>query len=473
MRRIASYVVLPLAAMLVAAAPVRDPSAERLVLHLDETAPSFRPDRALGAALDGTERGGVDQILTTHNMAAMTGAGLRPLAYRSRTELGIEAWHWNPAGSWSDPADRQGYWTSSAKLGKPIRLSWGYHLPRRGDTMDEANDRDYSRLTDGDRATFWKSNPYLDSGVLKDGTAHPQWAVLRLDRKRQIDAAVIDWGEPYATRYEVQYWTGEDEYDGSGRWVSFPGGAVTDGHGGQVQLTLAAKPIETSHVRVLLEQDSGTAPPGSTDWRDRAGYAVREISFGLRRADGSFEDAVAHDPSNARQTWAHVSSTDPWHRASDRDPDLEQPGLDRVLESKLASGAPVMIPTGLLYDTPQNVRNELRYVAQRHYDVGRIEDVVAYALRRPDRRISLLLINRNASRAHSFALVSQAGQGREVPLSGPATVFSYGRQQYSWIDQGEQSHPGRDLLPARRRIAKTPLTLEVAPSSMAVVVLDR
>lgn len=699
MRRIAGCLTLPIAAILLGA----HLPPERLVLRLDAPGPSFRPNEALGAAIDGTERGGVDRILTPHNVAAMRGAGLRPLTYRLKTELGIEAWHWNPAGSWSDPAHHQGYWTSSDTLGKPIRLSWGYRLPRRGDTTDQAGDRGYSRLTDGDPATFWKSNPYLDPRALHDGVAHPQWAVLRFDKRRPIDSTVIDWGTPYATHYEVQYWTGTNEDDGDGRWVTFPNGRVTDGHGGRVELRLTAQPVETSHVRVLLEQASGAAPAASTDWRDAAGYAIRELSFGVREENGAFADAVVHAPSNVAQTWAHVSSTDPWHRAVDRDPELEQPGLDRVFTSKLNFGEPLMIPTGLFYDTPDNARAELTYITRRHYKVARVElgeepdgqyisaadygalylaafdrvdgilphvpiggpslqsaftdtwmqpdaphkwdgwlaeylrrrgrlsamqfvsfefypfddicgdmapklveqddllsqawaqldsdgwpratpriiseygfsaysgraesqltsalltadiagqwlslggkaaylfgyppnwpatdtqacagygnmmlfegdhagqahqpmpeyfaarllthawtkpgggvhrivpatlegatdgDVVAFAVRRRDGRIAIMLVNRNAHDAHAVALLSRLGNGAETPLSGPANVFSYGPAQYMWIDQGQRSHPGRDLPPVRRKSGRGPLKLELGPSSIAVVVFD-
>ncbi|HSQ96830.1 MAG TPA: discoidin domain-containing protein, partial [Croceibacterium sp.] len=333
----------------------------------------FRPNEALGAAIDGTDRGGVDRILTRHNVAAMKRAGLRSLSYRLRTELGIEAWHWNPRGSWSDPAHRQGYWTSSATVGKPINLSWGYRLPRRGDTVDQANDQGYSRLTDGDRSTIWKSNPYLDPKSVHDGVAHPQWLVVRFARAQRIDTGFIDWGTPFATRYEVQYWTGASEDDGDGRWVTFPSGRIAHGRGGRVELRLAKHAIATTHVRVLLEAGSGTGPAGSGDWRDRAGYAVREVAFGLRRTDGSFADAVTHAPSHTKQTFTHVSSTDPWHRAADRDPDLEQPGIDRIFASGLTFGQPAMLATGLLYDTPANIRSELRYLARRHYRVGRVE----------------------------------------------------------------------------------------------------
>ena len=99
-------------------------------------------------------------------------------------------------------------------------------------------------------------------------------------------------------------------------------------------------------------------------------------------------------------------------------------------------------------------------------------DVAAFALRRPDGRIAVLLVNRAAARAHSLALMARGRDGGEVPLSGPATVFGYGPRQYEWIDKGPLSHPGRDLPPVRRRAGKGPLSLELGPSSIAVVVLD-
>ncbi|HEY7807403.1 MAG TPA: discoidin domain-containing protein [Croceibacterium sp.] len=374
MRHFVRCAIISLAVMLAAGVAAGSPPTEQLLLRTYAArAKPFRPNLALGAAIDGTQRGGVDRVLTARNIAAMKRAGLRSLSYRLRTELGIEAWHWNPHGQWSDPVARQGYWTSSDVPGTPIRLSWGYRLPRRGDTVDQANDRGYSRLTDGDLASFWKSNPYLDPAVLHDGMPHPQWLVVRFDRRRRIDTAVLDWGIPFARRYEVQYWTGADEDDGDGRWVTFPGGRVTNGRGGRAKLRLAGRPIATTHVRVLLEEGSGTAPPGASDWRNRAGFAVREVSFGLQGRNGAFEDAVVHAPSHAKQTFAHVSSTDPWHRAIDRDPDLEQAGIDRIFASGLTAGQPIMMATGLLYDTPDNVAAELRYIARRHYHVGRVE----------------------------------------------------------------------------------------------------
>jgi hypothetical protein len=334
---------------------------------------AFRPESALGAALDGSEAGETARLYTPWNVARMRSAGLRPITYRLRTELGIEAWHWGDEGTWSDPAHQQGYWVSSDHPSHPLMTSYGYKLPRRGDTIDNANNLDYSRLTDGDPATFWKTNPYLDRRYTGEPQARPQWLILEFDAKTPIDAAEIAWADPYAVKYEVQYWVGDDEYDPQGRWITFLGGAVAGGAGGLSRLTLSPKPIATQFVRVLLEQSSETAPPGANDVRDHLGFAVREAGFGRRGSDGVFHDAVRHLPSHKDQTVAHVSSTDPWHRAEDRDPNLEQPGLDRVFRSGLTNGLPMMVPVGVLYDIPENAAAEIRFLKQRGYPVSQVE----------------------------------------------------------------------------------------------------
>jgi hypothetical protein len=330
----------------------------------------FRPNEAFGAALDGDGDGDTDRLYTPHNVAAMTSAGLRKVSYRLRTELGIQAWHWNPEGSWSDPDHAQGYWTSSDKPGKPIMISWGYNLPRRGNTIDNANNSSYSRLDDGDLASFWKSNPYLDTRYTHQ-PAKPQWAIVELGAAVDIDTVKIWWADPYAVHYQVQYWVGRDEYDRDGRWVAFPGGVIAAGTGGEVTLRLAPKPIHAQFLRLWLETSSGGS--GAGDIRDYLGYAVREVAFGITDAQGAFHDIVVHGQKRGAQTPTHVSSTDPWHRAVDRDRDLEQPGLDRVFRSGLTNDLPMMVPAAIFFDTPENAAAELRYLKARGYPLTQME----------------------------------------------------------------------------------------------------
>ena len=325
------------------------------------------------------EHGDVDRVYTSANIAAMRSAGLKPLTYRLRTELGVEAWHWNPRGAFSDAANRQGYWTSDAAAGAPVLTSNGYALPRRGSSVDQANNRGYSRIDDGDPATFWKSNPYLDRRFTgEDNSRHPQWILVDFGRRQRINAIRIRWGEPYARRYRVEYWQGTDPEDpqdlpDNSGWAPFPRADAERSSGGDEIRSLAAKPVKARWVRVLLTESSGSARAGSSDPRDGLGYAVRELSIGAIDADGAFHDLITHAPSPKRQTRIFVSSTDPWHAASDLDRDVEQPGFDRVYKSGLTNGLPVLIPVGLLYDTPENAAAEIKWLESRGYPLRQIE----------------------------------------------------------------------------------------------------
>jgi hypothetical protein len=116
-----------------------------------------------------------------------------------------------------------------------------------------------------------------------------------------------------------------------------------------------------------------TALPGQTDPRDAMGFAVREVGFGLQQADGSLADVVRHAQKRDDQTVVQVSSTDPWHRAVDKDLDAEQPSLEYVFKSGLAGGQPLMIPVGVFYDTPENAAAEMRYVVRRGWPVTQVE----------------------------------------------------------------------------------------------------
>lgn len=339
----------------------------------------FAPNAAMGAGVDGHEKGDVVKIYTPANLKAMRSAGLRPLTYRLRTELGIEAWHWNPQGSWSNPEREHGYWTSSPTSSTPINTCYGYRLPRRGSTIDQANNNGYSRIDDGDPATFWKSNPYLDRYYTgEDNSEHPQWFVIDLERPRPIDEIRILWGVPYATRYAVEYWIGPDaiEIDENepGRWKRFPNGSVMNGRGGSASVRLSGgRSIKARFVRVVMTTASGTAPCGSTDVRDGLGYAVREVYLGGFDRRGRFHDMLRHGTTNKTQTVIYASSTDPWHRATDLDANVEQPGFDRVFKSGLTNGRPCMIPVGLLYDSPENAVNELRFLKSRGYAFNQVE----------------------------------------------------------------------------------------------------
>src|ERR1700687_6112777 len=117
--------IQPIAAL--AQQPTQSPQTATVTVSFTPGRPANRiiPSRALGAGVDGHPIGEAVRQLSPANIKAMLSAGLKPLTYRLRTELAGEAWHCNPNGTWSDPARRQGYWTSSSKPGRPIHVSYG------------------------------------------------------------------------------------------------------------------------------------------------------------------------------------------------------------------------------------------------------------------------------------------------------------------------------------------------------------
>jgi len=335
------------------------------------------PKQSLGGGVDGHERGECARMLSDKNIAEMLSAGLGPLTYRLRTELAGEVWHWNPRGSWSDEARQCGYWTSSSSISTPINLSYGYRLPRRGNTIDQANNDGYSRICDDDENSFWKSDPYLDAYFTGESDdAHPQWIVIDLGTVKPVNSIRILWGVPYARHVRIEYWTGNDpmhlHIDRNDDWRVFPEGVTDKSPGGDVTIRLSSSSIPVQFVRILMNYRSAPTTQPSADVRDRLGFAVREISLGQTNDAGEFEDYVRHHPDRS-QTTIYVSSTDPWHRAEDIDYKTEQPGLDFILQSKLANHLPVLVPAGVLYDTPDNAVAEIRYLLARKYSLEGVE----------------------------------------------------------------------------------------------------
>ena len=357
------------------------PSLHAQTIRVDATPShstnSIVPAQALGAGIDRLPPGATDKTFIEPTIKQVLSSGWQTISYRQNTELHIEAWHWNPQGTWSDPAGK-GYFTGTATLGEPIRHSYAYPLPHRGVTHDDGTDMvGYSRLTDGDLNSYWKSNPYLTQPYTgEDDSLHPQWVFVDLAAPRPLNAIRIAWADPYARRYVVQYWTGEDPIKKPtlGAWIAFPNGVVNDGHGGNPVIQLSVAPMNVQYLRILMTQSSNTCDShGSADRRNCLGYAIRELFIGTASSDGKFHDLVLHTPDQG-QTATYCSSVDPWHETADLEERAgDQVGFDLFYTSGYTRGLPAMIPIAMLYATPEDSVAEIAYIEKRGYPISYIE----------------------------------------------------------------------------------------------------
>jgi len=352
-------------------------AAQSITVDVSRSANHFVPSETLGAGVDRIPVAAIDKDLLPASLQETLSAGWQPVSFRQNTELAVEAWHWNPQGTWSD-ASGKGYFTGSANPTEFLRYSYGYALPHRGFTRNDGTDNSgFSRLTDGDASSYWKSNPYLTQRFTGESdSAHPQWIVVDLAQLQQVTSIQIQWAEPYAVRYIVQYWTGDDPIKAATRgvWQTFPGGVITDGHGGAATLQLSATPLPVRFLRILMTESSNTCDShGSADPRNCVGYAIYELYVGTTTADGKFHDVVRHT-ADQEQTTTYCSSVDPWHEPSDlRSTKQAQVGFDLFFTSGVTRGLPAMIPVALLYDTPDNAAAEMAYLQKRGYPVSYVE----------------------------------------------------------------------------------------------------
>jgi len=343
----------------------------------------FVPRETLGAGVDRIAVEAIDKDLLQPTLEKTLASGWQAVTYRQNTELAIEAWHWNPQGTWSDGSNAggRGYFTGSSTPSEMIRYSYGYGLPRRGTTRNDGTDNvGFSRLTDGDLNTFWKSNPYLTQHFTAESDAlHPQWVVLDLAQIQQVNSIRIAWGEPYARHYVVQYWTGEDPIKAvtRGAWQTFSQGTVTDGKGKTETIRLSRSPMSVRFLRIWMTESSNACDAAGAevraDPRNCVGYAIRELYLGTSTEDGAFHDILRHTPDQ-EQTTTYCSSVDPWHEPSDLGSTKQaQMGFDLFFTSGVTRGLPAMVPVAMLYDTPDNSAAEVAYLKSRGYAISYIE----------------------------------------------------------------------------------------------------
>ena len=338
---------------------------------------SFIPDRALGSSIDVLPEGDVDKVYTDQILKESLSAGWGPITYRNNSELRMAAWHWNSNGTWSDAGHQAGYFTGSKEPGEMLRHSYSYPLPHRGTTRNGGAESGFSRLTDGDPNTYWKSNPYLTSRFTgEDDSLHPQWVIIDLGATERIGILKIVWAEPFARKYDVQYWSGEDPMTKptAGVWTLFPQGNITDGKGGVAIRKLSASAIQARFIRIWMTESSNTCDThGPEDPRNCVGYAIDEVYAGNFSDDGAFVDLIQHTPDQG-QTATYSSSIDPWHSASDLNLRAgDHTGLDLFYTSGITNHLPAMIPVALLYGTPDDSAAQIAYIQKRGYPISYVE----------------------------------------------------------------------------------------------------
>src|ERR1700739_3736088 len=349
-------------------------------VHVDVSAGKvmqFDPDKAMGTSMDILPAKEFDTVYSEPIIKEGLSAGWGPMSYRQNTELTYTAWHWNPNGTWSDEKHKSGYFLGSAEPKDFLRESFGYRLPHRGTTRSDAGQNEFSRMTDGDPSSYWKSNPYLSGKFTGEpDSANPQWVVIDFALPQEIDAIQIAWANPYATKYMVEYWTGKEnalDKQAAGAWVKFPQGEVSGGTGGSRVQRLADHPVTARFLRIWMTESSNTCDThGSEDPRNCLGYAISEISARHFNYLAQFADLVKHTPGQA-QPVTQASSVDPWHTADNIVSTRIQTGFDLFFTSGYTNHLPAMIPIAMIYATPEDSAAELRYIEKRGYAVSYVE----------------------------------------------------------------------------------------------------
>jgi hypothetical protein len=371
---------------------------QAVTVHVDVTPEhilnTINPDTATGAWMDDLSKTQVDNLTKPETIQGIKNLGWGSITMRNNSELRLSAWHWNENGAWSDPDGKSGYYTGSADLGEPIHYGYSYSLPHR-DFMTSGD----PPLVAGFQS-YWKSNPYLTSHFTGESDAlHPQWVVIDMGMARPVDAIHIQWVNPYAVTYVVQYWIGDDnaldwDMGPNGIWKAFPLGTVTNGRGGDVHLKLSDAPITARFVRVLMTESSDTPDThGAQDIRNCVGYALQTLSVGTMDATNAYSIVYPATgvepgpgrpkreggafPGSAEDTSGSfcASSIDPWHENGNliTGGEEEYNGMDNFFTSGLTMGHPALVPVTVIYGTPEDAANEVAYIYKRGYPVVGIE----------------------------------------------------------------------------------------------------
>lgn len=121
--RRATWASLALLSLILLLATVAASQTVRVDITPGHVANSFVPTEALGAGIDRIDASSTDKVFTEPVMKQVLAAGWHSVTYRQNTELHVEAWHWNPQGTWSESGKKDISWEMPGRLNSFVTRS--------------------------------------------------------------------------------------------------------------------------------------------------------------------------------------------------------------------------------------------------------------------------------------------------------------------------------------------------------------
>jgi hypothetical protein len=108
------------------------------------------------------------------------------------------------------------------------------------------------------------------------------------------------------------------------------------------------------------------------------------------------------------------------------------------------------------------------YAANSDIRDGRGRQIVtAYAVKRPDHKLAIMLVNKDAKARYSVRFGAIGSPSRQ-PFKDRIDVFQYSSQQYAWKSVGEHGHPTRTVPPRHFTLFGNG-PVELPPFSLTIV----
>jgi hypothetical protein len=96
--------------------------------------------------------------------------------------------------------------------------------------------------------------------------------------------------------------------------------------------------------------------------------------------------------------------------------------------------------------------------------------VTAYALERPDKQWSLMLINKDHDNAHEVRIVFAGDPNqRERGFNGKVTLISFGKEQYQWHPSRKNGYADPDNPPVKTSVNASPAAVYSLPAASVTV----